>query len=121
MAGAVPSAFVQKVQKAAPEPNYLPSAATSDTLYRKVGIPYTMTLPDAAYALDELAAGRTPDRARLLAGALALDSAAADRDLLDAAAELHLVAAGATVDLTKRGRARAAAWAAIVRRLNTQG
>jgi hypothetical protein len=83
-----------------------------------------MTLLDAAYALDELAAGRTPDSARLLAGALALDRArvegtAADRDLLDAAAELHLVAAGATVDLTKRGRARAAAWAGIVRRLST--
>jgi hypothetical protein len=84
-----------------------------------------MTLLDAAYALDELAAGRTPDRARLLAGALALDSVrvegtAADRDLLDAAAELHLVAAGATVDLTRHGRARAAAWAAAVRRLDTR-
>jgi hypothetical protein len=85
-----------------------------------------MTLLDAAYALDELAAGRTPDRARLLAGSLALDSvrakgATADRDLLDAAAELHLVAAGATVDLTKRGRARAAAWAVVVRRLSPRG
>ena len=84
----------------------------------------SMTLLDAAYALDELAAGRAPDRARLLTGAVALDSVcaqgtAADRDLLDAAAELHLVAAGATVDLTKHGRARAAAWAAAVRRLGT--
>jgi hypothetical protein len=83
-----------------------------------------MTLLDAAYALDELAAGRNPDRERLLAGALALDSVrvagtAADRDLLDAAAELHLVAGGGTVDLTKNGRARAAAWAAAVRRLST--
>ena len=32
-----------------------------------------MTLLDAAYALDELAAGRAPNRVRLLAGALALD------------------------------------------------
>ena len=85
-----------------------------------------MTLLDAAYALDELAAGRAPDRARLLAGSRALDSVrgegtTADRDLLDAAAELHLVAAGATVDLTKRGRARAAAWAAVVRRLSPRG
>jgi hypothetical protein len=81
-----------------------------------------VTLLDAAYALDELAAGRIPDRARLLAGARALDNvrvegAAADRDLLDAANELHLVAGGATVDLTKRGRARAAAWAEAVRRI----
>jgi hypothetical protein len=82
-----------------------------------------MTLLDAAYALDELAAGRRPDRARLLAGMRALDGvrvagAPADRDLLDAAIELHLVARGATIDLTKRGRARAAAWAAAVRRLS---
>jgi hypothetical protein len=81
-----------------------------------------VTLLDAAYALDELAAGRTPDRARLLAGVQALDSVRvegtpADRDLLDAATELHLVARGATVDLTKRGRARAAAWADAVRRI----
>lgn len=82
-----------------------------------------MTLLDAAYALDELAAGRTPDRPRLLAGVRALDSvrvegAGTDRDLLDAAVELHLIARGATVDLTKRGRARAAVWAEAVRRLN---
>jgi hypothetical protein len=82
-----------------------------------------MTLLDAAYALDELAAGRRPDRARLLAGMRALDSvrvagAPADRDLLDAAIELHLIARGATIDLTKRGRARAAAWAAAVRRVS---
>ncbi len=81
-----------------------------------------MTLLDAAYALDELAAGRTPDRMRLLAGVRALDNvrvegASADRDLLDAATELHLVARGATIDLTKRGRARAAVWADAVRRL----
>jgi hypothetical protein len=83
-----------------------------------------MTLLDAAYALDELAAGRAPDRRRLLAGSLALDSLRAERasrDLLDAAAELHLVAAGATVILTKRGRARAAAWAAEVRCHSARG
>ncbi len=84
-----------------------------------------MTLLDAAYALDELAAGRTPDRARLLAGARALDGvraeeASIDRDLLDAATELHLVAGGATVDHTKRGRARAAVWAEAVRRIGTR-
>jgi hypothetical protein len=83
-----------------------------------------VTLVDAVYALDELAAGRAPDRARLLAGARALDGvrvegASADRDLLDAATELHLVARGATVDRTKRGRARAAVWAEAVRRIST--
>jgi hypothetical protein len=41
-----------------------------------------------------------------------------DRDLLDAATELNLVARGATIDLTKRGRARAAAWADAVRRIS---
>jgi hypothetical protein len=81
-----------------------------------------VTLLDAAYALDELAAGRIPDRARLLEGVRALDGVRvkgvpADRELLDAATELHLVAGGATVDLTKRGRARAAAWAEAVRRI----
>ena len=37
-----------------------------------------MTLLDAAYALDELAAGRTPDRERLLAGAPVAATLAAD-------------------------------------------
>ncbi|MGO9934425.1 MAG: hypothetical protein ACLPV8_21775, partial [Steroidobacteraceae bacterium] len=81
----------------------------------------SMTLLYATYALDELAAGRTPDRARLLAGALAVDRVRmgefADPDLLGAAAELHLMAAGGTVNLTKHGRARAQVWAAAVRRL----
>ena len=82
-----------------------------------------VTLLDAAYALDELAGGRAPDRARLLAGVQALDGVRlqgtpAERDLLDAANELHLLAGGATVDLTKRGRARAAAWADAVRRIS---
>lgn len=81
-----------------------------------------MTLLDAAYALDELAAGRIPDRTRLAAGARALDGVRMtetpiDRALLDAANELHLVLGGATLDLTKNGRARAAAWAEATRRM----
>ena len=56
-----------------------------------------MTVLDAAYALDEFSADRTPDRGRLLAGVRALDEVrvedtASVRDFLDAAAELHLVA-----------------------------
>ena len=79
-----------------------------------------MTLLDAAYALDELAAVRTPDQARLLAGVRALGNVrmtgtAIDRDLLDAANELHLIVSDGTVDLTKTGRARAAGWAEAVR------
>jgi hypothetical protein len=54
-----------------------------------------MTLLDAAYALDELAARRIPDRTRLTTGVRALDGVRMtetpiDRALLDAANELHL-------------------------------
>jgi hypothetical protein len=85
-----------------------------------------VTLLDAVYALDELAAGRTPDRARLLAGVRALDKmrvedTAVVRDLLDAAAELHLIADGGTVNLTNSGRARSRVLAAAVRRLSIRG
>ena len=81
-----------------------------------------MTLLDAAYALDELAAGRSPDRTRLTAGVQALDGVRMtetpiDRALLDAANELHLVLGGSKLDITKNGRARAAAWAEAVRRM----
>jgi hypothetical protein len=81
-----------------------------------------VTLLDAAYALDELAAGRAPDRTRLLAGVRALGSVrmtetTLDRARLDAEIELDLVLNGGTIDLTKNGRARAAAWAEAVRRM----
>jgi hypothetical protein len=82
-----------------------------------------MTLHDAAYALDDLAAGRMPERARLVAGALALDSlrlrGEADRELLDAASRLEVLATGGTLDLSADGRAGAALWAAAVRRAMT--
>jgi hypothetical protein len=62
-----------------------------------------MSLADAAYALDEQTAGRTPDHHRLLAGAIALDTLTregdADRDILDAAAGLKLVAEGGALVL----------------------
>ena len=80
--------------------------------------------PTVASAQDASAWDKQPHaQARLLAGARALDSvrvegAPVDRDLLDAATELNLVAGGATIDLTKRGRARAAAWADAVRRIS---
>jgi hypothetical protein len=76
-------------------------------------------LMDAASVLDDLAAGRAPDRARLLAGALALDTlqraGGADRDILDSAVALQAIATGRTFDLDDTGRARAAALAASVR------
>ena len=78
-----------------------------------------MSLLDAAYALDEIAAGRTPDRARLLAGALALDTlkhqGKADRDVLDAGAGLEAIATGGSLDLDEAGLRRAHALAQAVR------
>jgi hypothetical protein len=78
-----------------------------------------MSLADAVYALEEQAAGRVPDRARLLAGALALDTLAqrgiADRDILDAAAGLSSQATGCTMNLDDAGRRRAAQLAERVR------
>ncbi|MGP0092317.1 MAG: hypothetical protein ACLPKB_20505 [Xanthobacteraceae bacterium] len=76
-------------------------------------------LLDAVSVLDDLAAGRAPDRARLLAGALALDtlrrSGSPDRAILDAAAGLEAIATGGSLDLDETGRARASALAAAVR------
>jgi hypothetical protein len=70
-------------------------------------------LIDAVYALEEQAAGRTPERSRLLAGALALDTLVRrgeqDRDILDAAAGLSALATGERFELDERGRARAGA------------
>ena len=80
-----------------------------------------MSLLDAAYSLDELAAGRVPERSRLLAGALALDAVRlrgeADRDILDAAAGLEVLATGGMLDLDPAGRVRAAEFAILVRKL----
>ena len=61
-----------------------------------------MSLLDAAYALDELAAGRFPDPDRTLRGLLALDplllASGREQALHDAAATLELlVATGGTV------------------------
>lgn len=62
-----------------------------------------------------------PDRARLLTGALALDTlrhaGTADRDLLDAGAGLQTLATGGALELDMQGRDRAALLAAAVRRL----
>ena len=81
----------------------------------------TTGLVDAASVLDDIATGRTPDRVRLLAGALALDTlrraGGADRNMLDAAATLEEVATGGAVDPDETGRARAGALAAAVRAL----
>lgn len=77
-----------------------------------------MTTGDAAYALAEIAAGRTPERSRLLAAALALDTikrrGGASQDVLDAAAGLELLATGRELELDEAGRKRAAHLAAVV-------
>jgi hypothetical protein len=76
-------------------------------------------LAAAAAALDDLAAGRVPDRARLIAGTLALDtlrwSGVADRNILDAATDLTTFKTGGTFGLDDRGRARATMLADAVR------
>ena len=83
--------------------------------------PKTTSLQEAAYVLDVLASGCSPDEAALRAAALALDTfsqaGAADRDLLDAAAALKTLAKGRTVKLDDGGRHRAALVADRVRRL----
>lgn len=75
----------------------------------------------AASVLDDLAAGREPDRAAAIAAALTLDTLARTsptpgRDLLDAAGGLEMLVAG-RLDLDQAGRARAALLAAHVRAL----
>jgi len=84
-----------------------------------------VTVADAVYALDEIAAGRTPERSRLLAGALALDTISlrgdASRDVLDAAAGLELLATGRELELDEAGRKRAAHLAKAVAMINDEG
>lgn len=79
-----------------------------------------MACLDAASVLEAQAAGRTPDRAQLLAGALALDTLChnevVDRDILDAAVGLQMLATGSAPGLDAAGRARAAHLAEAVRK-----
>jgi len=85
----------------------------------------TNGLLDAASVLEARAAGRLPDRAQLLAGALALDTLCraevVDRDLLDAAADLQMLVNGRGPDLDAAGRARAAHLAEAVRKVASEG
>jgi hypothetical protein len=78
-------------------------------------------LADAVYALEELASGRNPDRVRVIAGALALNTlihrGENDRDVLDAAAGLASVTTGGSLDLDEAGRRRAGVLADVVRRI----
>jgi hypothetical protein len=78
-------------------------------------------LLDAATVLDALAARTQPDRARVIAGALALDTltktTTASPDLLDAAAGLQIIATGGTLDLDEAGLLRAHRFAEAVRQL----
>jgi hypothetical protein len=83
--------------------------------------PLNTPITDAARVLDDLAAGMVPDRARLIAAALALDTliktTTPSRDLLDAAAGLEILATGGTLDLDDAGRSRARKFAEMIRQL----
>jgi len=74
-------------------------------------VPKISGLADAALCLDALAAGKTPERARIIAGALALDTlvtwCGAERDIRDAAAGLSILACGGSLDLDAAGQVRA--------------
>jgi len=80
-----------------------------------------MSLLDAAHALEDLAAGRVPDRAQLIAGALAVDTlykkGQTDRDLEDALIALQLLAIGSPFESHQLGRARASVLADELRRV----
>jgi len=75
-------------------------------------------LRDAAYALEEQAAGRTPELSRLLSGTITLDTLfrrrSLDPDLQDAALGLEQLAREGSYYLDSQGRKRAAALAAKV-------
>ena len=77
------------------------------------------SLQDVAAVLNTLAAGRSPERAALLAAALTLTAHRGrpppTRDMQDAAAALETLATGGTLDLDAAGRQRAAKLAHIVR------
>ena len=81
--------------------------------------PLPPDLQEAAAILDVLAAGRIPEQTAVLKAALALNiychRTNADRDMLDAAAGLDLLATGGTLDLDAVGRQRAWTLAQIVR------
>jgi len=77
-------------------------------------------LLDAVSVLEAQGAGCAPDRAHVLAGELAWDSlcrqGVADRDILDAATGLKLLATSHELELDKNGCARAARLAEAVRK-----
>ncbi|UIF90369.1 hypothetical protein [Cupriavidus sp. UYPR2.512] len=81
-------------------------------------------LLDAATALEDLAAGRTPAPAQVAAGAAALEKIHADypawRDLGDALFGLKALAGGSGMALDTKGRERAGRLADVVRSLLDQ-
>jgi hypothetical protein len=83
-----------------------------------------MSLQDAVEILNDQAAGRPlTDNAKLIAAALALETAShgsSDRDLLDAAHGLRTLATGGQLDLDEAGRQRAKDLAAAVCKLADQ-
>ena len=85
-----------------------------------------MSLTDAAYALDELAAGRTPAQSRAVRGLHALDElilqGGCEQALRDAAATLELyVATGGVISIFAGARSRAAEMAVAIRQFLKDG
>jgi len=75
-------------------------------------------LEHAVLALEDLAGGRVPEQASVLAGALALKRLAfrtTGRDIFDALSGLETLATGGTPELNSAGRERAGKLAEIVR------
>lgn len=77
-------------------------------------------LLDAAYALDEQAAGRNPELSRVLSGAITLDTlfrrGALDPDMQDAALCLERVVTEGAWHLDAGGRSRTASLASMTRK-----
>lgn len=80
-----------------------------------------MSLQDAVDVLNAQAEGQpVVDRSQIICTALALQTAALgafDRDLLDAAAGLEILATGGQLDLDETGRQRAGELAKVVAKL----
>ena len=108
--------FLDKVNP--PENKRLPVPKSSPKMMAMKTIA-AFSLQDVAAVLDTLAAGRSPERAALLAAALTLTAHCGctlpTRDMQDAAAALETLATGGTLDLDAAGRQRAAKLAHIIR------
>jgi hypothetical protein len=91
----------------------------SEATHKAKPAPTQDGLLDAAAVLDDLAAGISPDRTRLLSGVHALDalrlSGNCHQDVLEAAVRLESIKKGGIIDLDDPNRRRATVLAAGIR------